>query len=605
MAIIEVRDLHYAYPPLLSSAKLAWVLRGVDLRVERGEFLAIMGPTGGGKSTLCMALNGIVPQSTGGIIRGQVTVLERDVRHTPVAEMAMHVGIVYQDPESQLFCPTVEDEVAFGPENLGLPRTEIAERLAWALGVVGMSAHRLRSPTQLSGGQKQRVAIAASLAMLPEVLILDEPTSGLDPVGQSEVLAVIEHLCRQRSMTIVMVSQDGEQVAEYADRLAVLWQGRIVRADEPLRIFEDTELLAQMGIGAPQVTELAGALNRRCETAYHFAQLDAAERALRRDLESAQARGEGVAAESTPPGNMGAAISLPLREGDEAHPHIPCVRIERLHYHYDAEVPALNGVDLEIYDNAYLAIVGQNGSGKTTLVKHLNGLLKPVAGRVWVYGRDTTAVSVGELAHTVGYVFQNPDHQIFCPTTREEISFGPRNLGLVPAEVRERADEALSAFGLLPYADIPPAVLGYGLRRKVSIAAVYAMRPRLFILDEPTAGLDWRSARELLRRIALLHDQGHTIILVTHDMHLAAECAREMLVMHEGRVLARGSVREVFGRVEELQRAQITPPQVTRLARRLAHWGLPENLLTVDEFCQAYALLSGACPCLFPTKERP
>lgn len=284
MAVIEIERLHYAYPPLLPGAEPSEVLRGVDLVVERGEFLSIMGPTGAGKTTLCLSMNGIVPQSTGGIIRGRVNVLGHDTRSTPVAELAAHVGIVYQDPESQLFCTTLEDEVAFGPENLGLDPQEIAERVAWALDVVGMSNYRLRSSAQLSGGQKQRVAIAASLAMLPEVLILDEPTAGLDPLGQLEVFSVIGRLCRERRMTIIMVSQDAERVAQFSDRVAVLWQGVIAAHDAPLRVFEDTRLLQEAGLAPPQVSELAHALNARLGTAHHFILLDEAERALRSEL---------------------------------------------------------------------------------------------------------------------------------------------------------------------------------------------------------------------------------------------------------------------------------------------------------------------------------
>ena len=267
------------------------------------------------------------------------------------------------------------------------------------------------------------------------------------------------------------------------------------------------------------------------------------------------------------------------------------IHIEELTFHYDEEIPALNGVTLEIPDNAYLAIVGQNGSGKTTLVKHMNGLLKPTTGRVWVYGQDTRTTPVGQLAKIVGYVFQNPDHQIFCATTREEISFGPRNLGLDAATVRARTEEALELFGLTPYAETPPAVLGFGLRRKVSVASVYAMRPRVLILDEPTMGLDWRSACELMRLLDELHHQGHTIILVSHDMRIVAEHAPEMLVMHEGRILAQGPTREVFQRAEDLDRAQIAPPQITQLGQRLSAWGLPRDLLTVGEFVEAYERL--------------
>ena len=267
------------------------------------------------------------------------------------------------------------------------------------------------------------------------------------------------------------------------------------------------------------------------------------------------------------------------------------ISVQGLYHRYDPEAPALEGIDLALADNAFLGIIGQNGSGKTTLIKHFNGLLKPTAGRVLVYGVDTATVSVGTLARTVGYVFQNPDHGIFCSTTRQEIAFGPRNLGLGEDEIRQRVDDTLRAFGLLEVASVPPAVLGYGLRRLVSIAAVYAMRPRLLILDEPTAGLDWHETQELMGRIEALHAAGHTIVLVSHDMQLVAEHCRELLVMDKGRVLMQGTPAEVFSRAEELARASLTPPPVTALAVRLSDTGLPPGLLTVPAFAQAYGQL--------------
>ncbi len=290
MSIIRVEELHYAYPPPIPGWGEVPVLRGVNLTVERGEFLALMGPTGVGKTTLCLALNGLVPQATGGVIRGRVEVLGKDPRTVPVAELAAEVGFVFQDAESQLFTSTVEAEVAFGPENLALPPGEIAERVAWALDVVGMTPYRDRAPWQLSGGQKQRVAIAAALAMLPEVLILDEPTAGLDPIGQAEVLSVIENLCRRRQMTIVWVSQDAEHVAEFADRVAIMAEGRILCDGAPGTVFMQKGALEQAGLAAPQVTQVAEALNRRWGTAYRFTRLNEAESALRRDLLAAQGR---------------------------------------------------------------------------------------------------------------------------------------------------------------------------------------------------------------------------------------------------------------------------------------------------------------------------
>jgi len=283
---IQVRGLTYRYPPPVHGQQPELVLRGVDLDVAEGEFLALMGPTGAGKTTLCLALNGIVPQFTGGVIGGTVTVLGQDARRTPVHSLARQVGIVYQDPESQLFAATVEAEVAFGPENLAVPPAEIAERVDWALSVVGMAAFRHRAPAHLSGGQKQRVAIAAALAMLPAVLILDEPTAALDPLGSREVFGAIEQLRRDRRMTIVMVSQDAEHVAAYADRLALLVEGRILSQGPPLTVFADDDLMQEAGLASPQLMQLSGLLQRRFGLTDAFYTLDGAERALRATLEA-------------------------------------------------------------------------------------------------------------------------------------------------------------------------------------------------------------------------------------------------------------------------------------------------------------------------------
>jgi energy-coupling factor transporter ATP-binding protein EcfA2 len=256
------------------------VLNGIDLEVERGEFVSIMGPTGVGKTTLCLALNGIVPQSTGGTIHGEVVVAGLNARQHPVPELASQVGIVFQNPESQFFNMTVEDEVAFGPESLGLDPGEIQERVDWALAVVGLSQHRYRSPFQLSGGEKQRVAIAAILAMTPRILVLDEPTSGLDPIGKAEVFRVVRELKQRKQMTIVMVEQESEKIAEFSDRVVVLRDGKIVLVDTPDRVFAQVELMHEIGLAVPQVSELAHLFNTRHNASYAFTSFEDAYRAL-------------------------------------------------------------------------------------------------------------------------------------------------------------------------------------------------------------------------------------------------------------------------------------------------------------------------------------
>jgi len=277
--------------------------------------------------------------------------------------------------------------------------------------------------------------------------------------------------------------------------------------------------------------------------------------------------------------------------------------VRDLWYSYDDGVTALRGIDLEIEDGDYVAVIGKNGSGKTTLVKHFSGLLKPTRGRVLVKLetrnskhatlKDTAGLTVGQLAQTVGYVFQNPDHQIFCDTTREEIAFGPRNLGLPEAEVDRRVEEVLARFELGEYADRPPAMLGYGLRRKIGVAAVTSMRPRIFILDEPTAGLDWRSTMELMELIGEMHRSGHTILLVSHDMKLVAEYSQKSLVLRDGQVLVYDDTRTVFKHSEVLRDTQIEPPQISVLAKRMVPYGMPDDVLSVEEFYIAYCGLGG------------
>ena len=238
-----------------------------------------------------------------------------------------------------------------------------------------------------------------------------------------------------------------------------------------------------------------------------------------------------------------------------------------------------------------MAVLGQNGSGKTTLVKHFNGLLQPTRGRVLVNGRDTAQHPIGQLARSVGYVFQNPDYQLFSATVRKEIEFGPRNLGLSPAEVARRTDETLDHFGLTERANEPPALLGFGLRRKISVAAVYSMRPDILILDEPTTGLDWQSTQDLIHLLQDLHRTGHTILLVTHDMKIAAMFAELTLVLREGQVLLFEDTRSVFCQTAILAETQIEPPQIAELANRMRPLGMPQGVLTVEECFAAYRRL--------------
>jgi energy-coupling factor transport system ATP-binding protein len=566
------------------------VLRGVNLQIAGGEVVVLLGRVGAGKTTLCMALNGLVPHATGGRYRGDVTALGLNTREHTVADLARRVGLVFQDPETQLTQMRVEDEIAFGPENLGVPPAEIEERVAWALDAVGLSDCRDRSPLLLSGGQKQRVAIAAMLAMQPRLLVLDEPTASLDPGGKVAVFNVLANLARERRVGVFMATQELEWVPRFADRLLVLHEGRIALEGPPAVVFRHARELQEWGIGVPQMVELAdllsgpGSAGRR----YRFLTVSEAYRVLRQDAVSPAVRGSASPAAGSPTAT--AAAPNRTHEGNTL-PDTPPVRVEDVSYTYADGTAALRGVRLELPPGDFVALLGPNGSGKTTLAKHLDGLLRPGSGRVLVGDRDTRSASVAQLARQVGYVFQNPDHQIFAATVAEEVAFGPRSQGLTEDAAAQRAAEALDLFGLAPLAGVPPASLGFAQRRQVALAAVFAAGPRVLILDEPTGGLDSRGRREIMAAVAGFNADGGTVVLITHDMLLVAEYARRAVVLFEGRVLFDGAIPDLlWGRRDLVARAGLSLPPVVRLANRLARRrGLATGVLTPKDLVEAWA----------------
>jgi energy-coupling factor transporter ATP-binding protein EcfA2 len=605
-----VRDLHYAYPHAEGGGEVVPVLRGVNLHISGGEFVVLLGPVGAGKSTLCMALNGLVPHATGGRFRGDVTVGGMNTKQHPVADLARCVGLVFQDPETQLTQTRVEDEVAFGPENLGLPPVEIEERVSWALAAVGLSPCRDRSPLLLSGGQKQRVAIAAMLAMRPRLLVLDEPTASLDPIGKVAVFNVLADLARERRIGILMATQEVEWVPRFADRVLVLREGRIALEGRPEEVFRYAATLQEWGIGVPQMVELAGKLSSRTGRNYSFATAAAAYRRFMRDaaadiipsvakpLHDVTASGlfrSSAGREGSSEATSGPDETEADRQRDMPPERIvfppadaPRIRIEDVSYIYPDGTAALREVTLDLPPGDFVALLGPNGSGKTTLAKHLDGLLRPGAGRVLVGDRDTRSASVAQLARQVGYVFQNPDHQIFAATVKEEVAFGPRSQGLARDACARRADRVLELFGLTPWADVPPASLGFAQRRQVALAAVLASEPRVLILDEPTGGVDARGRSEIMAAVAGFNAAGGTVVLITHDMPVVAEFARRAVVLVDGRVRYDGAVPDLFSRRDLLAQAGLNLPPVVRLARRLAHHGLAAVVLTPADLVRAW-----------------
>ncbi len=561
--MIELDRVSFHYPPVASGGEGLVVLDALSLRIQQGERVALLGATGAGKTTLLLILAGLVPSITGGTLQGRVMVAGHDVRSVEPGRLSEEVGLLFQQAEHQLFNMSVEEEIAFGLEGMGLPVPEIEDRIEWALERVGLQGQRERAPWQLSGGEQKRLALGTVLATRPRLLLLDEPMAGLDPAGRWRIATLLEELKGQRESTILVTEQDTEWVARWADRVLVLHDGQIVLDGPTREVLSQVDTLHALAVQPPQIAEVDAALHlpgrplRVCEAAPLLQQMVGGE-----GMGEAERTREPVARSAAP----------------------PAIAARNLYFHYGTGRPALTGLSLEVPEGQFVAIVGPNGGGKTTFAKHLNGLLRPHQGELRLFGQPTAQRPVGELARQVGYLFQNPDLQIFQVSVREELAFGPRNLGLGEREVQGRVEEALERFDLQRWADVPPAVLGYGQRRMVTVAALWTMQPRIWVLDEPTTGLDGWLTQRVVEAMQALHSAGHTLLLITHDPRLAA-LAERVAVISGGRIAYDGPTHALMADPATLQRFGLEPPAVTRLAQRVA--GVPDDLLTVEELVAA------------------
>ncbi len=552
--VIHIEDLRYRY-----RGQKQYALDGISLDVAQGEFLVVMGPSEAGKSTLAACINGLIPHFHKGRFRGQVVVMGRNTREHTVAQMAEVVGLVFQDFEAQLFSTNVELEVAFGPENFAVPRDEIARRIDENLKLVGLEAFRHRPPSTLSGGQKQKLAIASVLAMQPKVLVMDEPTTDLDPISKMGVFQVADQLRRRDDITLIIVEHETEE-ALHAGRILLLKDGQIVKVGPAHEILREVDLLEELGVmplGVPT----------------YFKRMGADVLPLTPEEGVRQFHANGWRLSEARYAELVAADEARTRQHDEV-----VIRCTDLEHVYPGDVHALRGINLEIRRGEMIAIVGQNGSGKTTLVKHFNGLLMPTAGQVEVNGRPTVEQGVFVLGQKVGYVFQNPDHQIFSETVFDEVAFSLRLRKLDEAEIKQRVAEALEAVGLAGYEEEDPFSMTKSGRQRVAVASILAIRPEILILDEPTTGLDYAEQRSMMELVKRLNENGSTIIFVTHHMWVVAEYAHRVFVVKDGQLLLQGTTREVFSHEDVLRDAFLRPPHLVSFANRLG-----KTLLTVDE----------------------
>lgn len=511
----------------------AYALRDIDFQVEEGEFVLIAGASGCGKSTLLYAVNGLIPHLFPGVMEGRVIVGDTEPKDVPLQTLSQRVGTVFQNPENQLFMLTVADDVAFGCENLLLPREEIRVRVERALHSVGLSELRHRPVFSLSGGQKQRCAMAGVLAMGPEVLVLDEPTADLDSEGTEEVFDQLTRLHRG-GRTILLVEHKLEEAGPLADRIVVMEDGRIVEDGTPRDVLGSGRTSLQR-LDLPDVVRL-GLRPTPLTTAEAY--------------EGLRQRG-GTKRWPT--------SSNPIRGGYRPK-GAPKVVVRNLHFAYEKGAEVLDDLSFEVGAGEMVAVIGPNGSGKTTLFKLLMGLEHPTSGEVVADGIENPALT--DLIGRVGFLFQNPDEQLFCDTVRKEIAFGPGNVG-----VDANVEAYLGMTSLTPYADRHPHTLSRGERQRLALASLLAMKPELLLLDEPTTGLDrdnWVHVLGIARKLA---EQGKTVIFSTHNMKVVGEFADRVLLFNGGHLAADGSPRAVFS--NDLRLYGLRTPQVVDLSRRL------------------------------------
>jgi len=549
----------------------------VNLEIEEGTVTAIIGETGAGKSTLLMTLNAIIPSIIPGYLDGEIIVAGQNLHEKETAEMARHINMVFDDPVLQIVSLTVEEDIAFGPANLNLPREEIWDRVRAAQSVTRLQGYEKRNPRTMSGGEQQLLAIAGVLAMRPKILVLDEPVAMLDPLGKAQVLSVVREL-NSKYGTTVLIAESGtdiEAVCEFADQVVLMNQGHILAFGPVNSIYGMRHLIEEAKMKAPQVTRLLWGLNGADLPPKVPTTLVAAEEYLRAKL------GPSLSASKV----RRSSGPVPVAEPKAAKE--PVIEIRNLHHVFSGNPPvhALNGIDLTINKGEMVALLGQNGSGKTTLSYHLVGVDKPTNkdATIRVDGIDVVHGPLSETVRHINYLFQNPANQLFCETFGQEVSFGPEKIGMSPQDAEQRARESLRAVGLEDLWDHYSFGISKAREALLSLASVLSLDPQIFIADEPTGGLDSAAAEKVMEILTDLNRKGRTIIVITHDMELAARYTSRVVVLRKGEVLMDGTPEEVFGQTDVLASTQLYPPQITRLAQRLMDYGMPPNVLSVEE----------------------
>lgn len=555
--IIKLDDVSFSYGHEAQNA-----LDHVSLAIEKGEFVGVIGPSGAGKSTLAAVMSGAIPHHYTGQLFGATLVDDRDTCEITLTDISRVVGSVLQDIDAQMVASIVEDEMLFGLENFGIPHDQIEERISQTLTTVGISDLRHREIATLSGGQKQKVAIAAIIAMAPNVLVLDEPTAALDPASSTLVFDTLRQINREHGITVVVIEQKVALLSKYCSRVLVMEDGKLAFDGEPHQVFAHASELRQMGVDSPRVARIANSLAE--------VGLLPSDQAPCLNVSEAHQLISSLLANAT---SKDAPADVP-----ETSPHIPAVprgvnqepvvELTDVTFAYPHGGASVSNLNMCVYPGELVGIIGQNGAGKTTLTKLLNGLLHPASGTVRMAGMNTADVPTSAIAAKCATLFQNPDRQLCRDTVLDEVAFGLELHGVGTDEARHRARVAAERFGL-PL-DESPFSLSRGQRQMVALASVVVLDPQVVLLDEPTSGLDYRECMTVMETVSEMAERGCAVIMVCHDMEVVSDFAQRLVVMADGRILERGDANRIFADDALMRAAYVEPPQVVALSKELA-----------------------------------
>ncbi len=570
--MIEIQELTFKYTGAKKNA-----LDKISMEIEKGGFVGIIGESGAGKTTLCNCINGLIPHHYTGDFYGSVKVDGNDTFEIDAGKLALKVGSVFQDIESQITGYFVEDEILFGLENFGIPVDQIESRITSSLETLGISELRHKEISSLSGGQKQKVVIAAILALEPDILVLDEPTGELDPASSVQIFEMLKKLNEEKGITVVVAEQKIMLLCEYVKKLIVLEKGSCVHYGEIRSTLTHQKEMEEAGINCPRVLTLTG---KMVEHGLAPAGMKAEERICLDAEEAAEFIKKYIKINDVDEAATAGDSQSSSNAQSTAASQDEDVVLEFSHvgfsYNETANVRDLN---VKVRRGDFTAIIGSNGAGKSTFSKLTNGLLKPSLGDVFVLGKNTKKEKVSSLAKHIGFLFQNPDRQICCATVREEIAFSLRNNGIAEEEIKARVDRTLSEFGF--DGDVEPFNMSRGQRQRLCLACLIALNPEILILDEPTTGLDYRECMEVMEKIRVLNEKGTTVIMVCHDMEVVLDFAKKIIVMNRGEILGEGQTREILSNRDLLQRARLLPPQIAQVSMLLGK--AFDGIFTVEE----------------------